>query len=85
MSFLKPIHTSRVLAPDQLELLRRVYNRIVGEPWVNKDPEALNELALLVLNTYDNGVWLEKQIYARCLLTALDKFADPAFKAMLRK
>ena len=71
MPFLRFSDTAAPLNPDELELLKRVYDRIAREAWVAKDPDKLDELALLILDFYDRGYRRETELQACCTIAAL--------------
>lgn len=51
MSFL--ITSMGVLGPDDLSVVRSVYDRLVSEKWLRKDPDVQKRCARLVLSIYE--------------------------------
>jgi len=81
MSFRDFTHFSAALRPDELALIQRVFDRIVGEQWVSKEPDAREELARYVLKMYDRGLCVEEKLFDLCLAAARHKFSDQTLSA----
>ena len=84
MSFLGP-HASLALTPDEINLIQRVYDRVVAESWVVTDPEQRLRFANYILGMYDRGLCIEDKLYSLCLAAAKAKFSNPASADDLRK
>jgi hypothetical protein len=68
MSFL--IASRGVLAPEDLTIVRNVYDRIVSEPWLPQDPEVQRRCARLVLTIYERKPGPPETLYDLCVNAA---------------
>jgi len=78
-----PISAS--LTSDEIQLLKRVYDFIADEPWITSQSDRLDDLALFILEMYDRGFREEKRLRSLCLVAAIEKFSDPAFRSTSSK
>ena len=64
-----------VLLPDQLALVQRVFNSIVGEPWfdLNKDNE--RTLASIIVREFEHGTTDENDLALFSKTIALRRFS----------
>ena len=85
MTFLGMYHASGMFNPQELQLLQRVYDRIVSEARVTKDRETREDMARYNLGMYERGLWAEKALYGVCLVAARVKFSEPASTDSHRK
>lgn len=68
MSF-PPINPG-IFLPEDIDIVASVYNRIISEPWVKKDPDSQDSLARYVLGTYSAGVRDPEKLFRSCLVAA---------------
>lgn len=76
MSFLA--EHAGVLRPEDLSIVRNVYNRVVSEPWVSKEPAAQEQFAKFVLRMYDQGFDDPECLFRCCIIAAKHTLALPA-------
>jgi hypothetical protein len=63
-----------VLSPEEFSIVKSVFDRVVSEPWVPKEPDQHEEIAKFVLNVFERGVIDPNRLYDVSVLTAKHKF-----------
>ena len=81
MAFQEFMRFSGALQPDELALIRRVFDRTVEEPWVSRAPETREALGRYIFKMYDHGLCVEERLFDLCLAAARHKFSDQSLSA----
>jgi len=64
-----------VLLPDQLALGKRVFDRIVAEPWFIKTKENEYSLASAIVREFEKGIIQESALAYRCRMIAKERYS----------
>jgi len=65
-----------VLGPDDLSLVRNIYDRITSEPWASSEPFARDQFAKFVVRMYTRGMCEPERLFRVCLIAAKHKLSD---------
>jgi len=65
-----------VYTPDQLAVMRAVYNAVVSEPWFSTSPEKKRQFASFVINSYRLGMVAPDRLQAYCRVAAEQRFSE---------
>ena len=66
-----------ILTPDDLAVVRNVYDRITSESWVSKDRVTQEHFARYILTMYRRGMCDPELLFRICLVAAKHKLVDP--------
>jgi len=64
-----------ILQPDQLALVRRVFDSIVGEPWFNRNRENEFAFASMIVREFERGTNDENALAGHCKAIAQERFS----------
>ena len=63
-----------VLQPDQLALVRRVFDNIVSEAWFSKNQDNEFTFASMIVREFEHGTRDETELLGRCKAIAQERF-----------
>lgn len=62
--------TAGVFKPNELDLVQRVFKRVVSEPWFPDDAKVQRDFGSYILTSYGRGLTDEEKLYEFCLTEA---------------
>lgn len=77
MSFLA--ENQGVLRPEDLSIIRNVYDRVVSGPWVTADPRTREQFAAFVVKSYQRGMCHPDKLLQFCQVAARQQLATEPF------
>lgn len=67
-----------VLQPDQFALVRRVFDKIVGEPWFVRNRDNEFAFASMIVREFERGATDEGALAEKCRVGAQQRFSNIA-------
>lgn len=67
-----------VLRPNELALVKRVFDAIIGEPWFVRTKENEHSLASAIVREFEKGMIEESGLAQRCLVIARERYSTSA-------
>ena len=68
--------TSGYLTPEEIELLRNVYQAIADQPWFTSDRDARDRFAAQMLEMYRRGLVIPEKLRVFCMAAARAKYSE---------
>lgn len=71
-----PVHAG-IFMPEDLVVMRNVYDRVVGEPWTTADAFAHEDYARFIVGAYGHSQRDPERLFRLCLVAANLRLAGP--------